>query len=462
MADSATDVGARIRRPRALVTYVIADDLRMQQRMYRDICNTGCLAQSDAENKTCKERREMVVSGATAAAAAKLIGVGGSSTAAWLVWRGMPDQKFRRALSGLFRTGDLYRKIIGYKGRVLRSYPSVKRVNLYLDRKEAAFVLPVGLDPAVIVEHAWLFRQVFGQYTEITAAEDARTFVMRVYNGPLTTFDYDAEAIAKCIRDLALPIYVGKSRAGDVAYDMVANPHLLISGETGGGKSAGLRSILTTMIRSCGDRIELYCADMKDSEFHVFKGIAREVVTEERDLERILMFLARELKRRGALLAAAEVAHINDLPADKRPPYIVLAIDEVALIKGVKRIMDGIERISTIGRALGVFLILSMQRPDADVLDGKLKNNLTVRISFRQSDAINSRIAIGSDEAAAISNDEKGRLVLKFNGLTYVQGPHLTLESAREILKPYKRADQPKLVQIEQDENDDTIELGVL
>ncbi|MEC0370066.1 FtsK/SpoIIIE domain-containing protein [Paenibacillus chibensis] len=403
----------------------------------------------------------MVVSGVTAAAA-KLIGVGGSSTAAWLVWRGMPDQKFRRDLNGLFRTGDLYRKIIGYKGRVLRSYPSVKRVNIYLDRKEAAFVLPVGLDPAVIVEHAWLFRQVFGQYAEITTAEDARTFVMRVYNGPLTTFDYDAEAVAECVLGMDLPIYVGKSRAGDVTYDMIRNPHLLISGETGGGKSAGLRSVLTTLIRSCGDRLELYCADMKDSEFHVFKGIAREVVTEERDLERTLMFLGREMKRRGSLLAAAEVAHINDLPTDKRPPYIVLAIDEVALIKGVKRIMDGIERISTIGRALGVFLILSMQRPDADVLDGKLKNNLTVRISFRQADAINSRIAIGSDEASAISNDEKGRLVLKFNGLTYVQGPHLTLEAARELLKPYKRAEESKSAPEPAEDPADIIELGVL
>lgn len=408
----------------------------------------------------------MVVSGATAmtaAAAVKLIGAGGSGAAAWLVWRGMPDQKFRRKLNGIFRTGDLYRKIIGYKGRELRNYPSVKRVNIYLDRDEAAFVLPTGMDPARITEQAWLFRQVFGPHVEFTQADDAKTFVLQVYRGPLTDFDYDADQIAECVRGLRLPIYVGKARSGDVVYDMVDSPHLLVSGETGSGKSVALRSILTTLIRNCGGQLELYCADMKRSEFHLFRGIALEMAKDAAALERIVMRLQREMRKRGDLLDTAEVAHIDDLPAKDRPPYIVLAIDEVALVKKEKALMDGIEEISTIGRALGVFLILSMQRPDADVLDGKLKNNLTVRLSFRQSDAINSRIAIGSDEAAAISNDDKGRLVLKYNGLTYAQGPHLTLEAARELLRPYKRREESKVAApVEPDQPDDIIELGVL
>lgn len=84
--------------------------------------------------------------------------------------------------------------------------------------------------------------------------------------------------------------------------------------------------------------------------------------------------------------------------------------------------MDGIEEISTIGRALGVYLILSMQRPDADVLDGKLKNNLTVRMAFRHADEINSRITIGSGEAAEIKQSEKGRMVLKLDGASLYRG----------------------------------------
>ncbi|WP_245640065.1 FtsK/SpoIIIE domain-containing protein [Paenibacillus dakarensis] len=262
---------------------------------------------------------------------------------------------------------------------------------------------------------------------------------------------------------MRLPVYVGKSRTGDVAYDMVDHPHLLIAGETGSGKSVALRSILTSLIRQVGAKLELYCADLKRSEFHVFRGVAREVVTDVSGLERIVLRLQREMRHRGDLMDAEEVAHIDDLPADKRPPYIVLAIDEVALLKREKDVMDGVEEISTIGRALGVFLVLAMQRPDAGVLDGRLKNNLTVRMAFRHSDAINSRITIGSDEAARILDRDKGRMVFKLNGCEYVQGPHLTLAAARTLLNPYKNANAIAKPNVNTSVSDnDIIELEVL
>ncbi|MEC0239441.1 FtsK/SpoIIIE domain-containing protein [Paenibacillus dokdonensis] len=382
----------------------------------------------------------MIVSGVTLAAAAKLAGAGGSGGAAWLVWRGMPEQVVRRKLMHLFRFGNLFYKINGYKGRELREYPRIKRVTQYFDRTEAAFVVPLGMDPELINKNEWLFRQMFGPGAELTCSEDAKTFVMQVYSTSVAPFEYDCEQIDQCIGKLHLPIYVGRSRSGDMAYDMVEHPHLLIAGETGSGKSVAVRSVLTTLIRTVKG-LELYCADMKRSEFHLFRGIAQEVVIDAVGLHSIVLKLRREMKQRGDLLDRHEVAHVNDLPEWDRPSYIVLAVDEVALLKKEKSIMEGIEEISTIGRALGVFLILSMQRPDADVLDGKLKNNLTVRMAFRLPDEINSRIAIDSGEAAAIKQSEKGRMVFKLDGCKYVQGPRLDLKEAYEILAPYRRTE---------------------
>ncbi|MGQ7173789.1 hypothetical protein ACUOCP_53900, partial [Escherichia sp. R-CC3] len=57
----------------------------------------------------------------------------------------------------------------------------------------------------------------------------------------------------------------------------------------------------------------------------------------------------------------------NKLNPDKQKPYILLAIDEVAMLQDEKECMTTIEKISAVGRALGVFLMLSMQRPDAKV-----------------------------------------------------------------------------------------------
>jgi S-DNA-T family DNA segregation ATPase FtsK/SpoIIIE len=378
----------------------------------------------------------MIMSGVTLA---KLVGVGVSLTGAWATYRNFPDKVMVRKLNQLFRIGGLYYKFQGYKKRELRNYPSVKRVAMYLDRTEAVFTIPQGLDPAEIQKAHWLFTQTFGR-CELHQNDDAKTFVMKAYRTDIAMYDYDAEQVDAAIGKLALPVYVGKERGGELVYNMVDNPHLLVAGETGAGKSVALRSILTTLIRNVPD-LELYCADLKRSEFHLFKGIAKEVVVDAGALGRLLGKLRREMRKRGDQLDAAGEAHIDDLPAWDRPPYIVLAVDEVALLKRDKDVMDAIEEIGAIGRALGVYLILSMQRPDSDVLDGKLKNNLTVRLAFRHADGINSRITLGSEEAASIKQSEKGRAIAKLDGLHTIQAPHLSLEDARALLAPFKRAD---------------------
>lgn len=398
------------------------------------------------------------------AGAGKLVIAGGASLAAWRVWYTMPSNVLKRKLFDLFRIGELYFKYHGYKKKELRNYPVIKHVTSYIDRMEVVFVIPHGLDPKAVLEKGWLFQQMFGSLIELACDDDSATFVFTIYNTALQQFEYDSEEIDVLVtKDMVLPIYVGKSRKGDVIYDMADHPHLLIAGETGAGKSVCLRSLLTTLIRHRNDTVDLYCADLKRSEFHLFKGIAKEVAVEDSGLKDILIKLMKEMTKRGNLLDKAELAHIKDLPKDKRPNYIVLAIDEVTMIKGNPFIMDSLEKISALGRSLGILIILSMQRPDADVLDGKLKNNLTVRISFRASDEINSRITIGSGEAAHIKNSEVGKMVFKLDKLTYVQGAKLELDMAKQLLVPFKMAhdhhESSSLITSE-DESDSLIIVG--
>ncbi|MER2061432.1 MAG: FtsK/SpoIIIE domain-containing protein [Aerococcus urinaeequi] len=369
---------------------------------------------------------------------AKIAGGAGAMLGAFAMYRKFPDRVVRRKLSGLFRTGDIYLRTYGYKKREMRAYPTIKKITMYTNRIESTFVLPVGMDPDVIEDNEWIFKQVFGSNIELEPMDDARTFILRVYSYRINSFEYDPVTVKEAVKGLTLPVYVGRDQTGEVVYDMTEHPHLLIAGETGSGKSVAVRSILTTIIAEAGDRIELYCADLKMSEFHLFRDVATETVTEAAELHRVLMYIERELKRRGRLMEKAEVANVGELPEDERPDYIIMAIDEVALLKKEKAIMGIIETISAIGRALGVFLILSMQRPDATILDGKLKNNLTVRMGFRHPDGINSRISLDSEEAAQIKNKEKGRFAFKLDGIKFVQGPFLGLAEAKKILEPFR------------------------
>lgn len=395
----------------------------------------------------------------------QIIGLVGCLAGAAVTYQTFPDKVLKRKLGALLRTNDFHADLKQYNGKTQRIPPVVKSVNFYLDRKEATFMLPVGSDPNEVLKKQWVFQQVFGLAAELSMI-DPRKFSMSIYTTSIQQFDYVPEEVNEVVAGMRLPIYVGKKRTGDVVYDLVDNPGLLIAGITGSGKSALVRSILTTLIRNVAN-MELYCADLKMTEFHLFKGIAKAVVYEKNEMLGLTTLIRTEMDRRSKLLEMEGVAHIDDL--ENPPPYIIFAIDEVARVSKEKPIMAALDDIGAIGRALGVFMILSMQRPDAELLKSSLKNNLSVRIALRHSDGTNSRITIDSGEAANIKQSEKGLMVFKMDGLFYVQGPNLTLDAAKELLAPYKtpweKKTKPNIGAIDitpVEPDTETLELGVL
>lgn len=372
----------------------------------------------------------MIMSGLVLAKGASLAAI---TAGMWVTWQSMPETATRAKLRQVFRLAEICIKTKKTGGKELRTYPTIRRIAIYRDAVRATFTLPVGLDPAEVHKHLWMFKQQFGEHIELGG--DVKLFTLTIYFRNMESFRYQLPDVPEWI---SLPIYAGKSRSGSVVYDMTEHPHLLIAGETGSGKSTVLRSIITTLILTLPpDRLQLYMADLKRSEFHLFKGVehVRDVAVDAGKLRGMLAHIHKELIRRGDLLDEAGCAHVDEL--EEPVPYIVLAIDEVALLKKEKPCMEAIEEISAIGRALGVFLILSMQRPDADVLDGKLKNNLTVRMAFKHGDEVNSRITLGSGEAAHLR--DKGRMWLKISELKQVQAPLLDLQEARKLLAPFKQ-----------------------
>lgn len=393
--------------------------------------------------------------------------IGGTCVAAYRGYMMLPGSKAEATLKKIFKAGGIYKSVTKYAldgtKYEVKVYPHIKRVGVYKDHTQIIFSVPDGMSPQEVINKQWLFKQGFGERVELTG--DSKTFNLEVYIKELQSFEYDAEEVAEAVKGYSLPIIVGKNRKGYIVYDMCEHPHLLIAGETGSGKSVQLRSILTTLSTFTSDRVDLYCADLKRSEFHLFRNIAKKVDIEPVNLLATLLQIRKELVKRGNMLDKAELSNINELPADQRPNYIVLAIDEVALLKKAKEHMGIIDEISAIGRALGVFLILSMQRPDADILDGKLKNNLTVRMAFRHADEINSRITLGSGEAAHIKQSQKGRHYLSLEGLRQVQSPLLGLSEAKKLLAPYKRTEpiiEATIVEAPQEVSGDIIEFGGL
>lgn len=78
----------------------------------------------------------------------------------------------------------------------------------------------------------------------------------------------------------------------------------------------------------------------------------------------------------------------------------------------IDTIIGYLSTIARQGRAVGIHLILSMQRPDASILPGQIKNNIDCRICGR-ADGVLSQIVLDSTEASdAIPKDAQGRFLM--------------------------------------------------
>lgn len=345
--------------------------------------------------------------------------------------------KARKRLISAFKNAGLF---LGDAERPI--YPSIKHVNAGENATAYTFTLPNGMDPALLKKNLYALQQTLGKNIEIDG--EIKRFTLTVSHRTLPKkLPYNEAAIQTLVEGCSVPIVCGKDVAGNyVVYDAETEPACLISGEPGAGKSTQVRSILTTLIRSkTPAELNLYLGDLKLSEFFIFKGVehVKSVCIYPDDLARMLEHLHGELKRRGELLNKHEVTHVNKLPAAVRPPAILLAIDEMVMIMDDKEMRRRLVQIASLGRALAIYCIFSLQRASFDILDTKIRSLLTVRMGFRTTDLANSRI-IGTPGSERISKKTPGRFLIKRDELTELQAPYLSEEKAVELLAPYRAA----------------------
>lgn len=218
---------------------------------------------------------------------------------------------------------------------------------------------------------------------------------------------------------LAVPIGVGAD--GPELLDVDADgPHILVAGTTGSGKSELVRSLIAALALS-------YPPDCVNFLFFDFKGgsglgALRELphcmgmLTDltQSELERTMASLRAELRRRELLLAAV---HASDLEGYRQSragdsavlPRLLLVIDEFRiLLDDAPDALREFMRIATIGRSLGVHLVMATQRPQG-ALNADMRANITTSIALRVQSNHESTDIIGTGAAAAIDVNTPGR-----------------------------------------------------
>jgi len=282
-----------------------------------------------------------------------------------------------------------------------------------------------------------------------------------------------------------LKVALGKDVLGvPVMIDLKNQPHLLIAGATGAGKSVCVNSIITSIVYNYDPNyVRFILVDPKMVELQLYNGtphLLTPVITEPHLVPAVLKWSIFEMERRYRLLAAMNTRDIlsyndkisKDKKGGEKIPFIIIIIDELAdlMMVASKDIEGYITRIAQKARAVGIHLVLATQRPSVDVITGIIKANFPARIAFQVAQKTDSRTIIDQNGAEKLLG--KGDMLYQSPMSSYpvrIQGAFISEDEVMAVVTHLRTLGAPDYIDFEesvfQDEdgeiNDENDELFV-
>ncbi len=268
--------------------------------------------------------------------------------------------------------------------------------------------------------------------------------------------------------EMALKVAVGKDILGKpVMLDLKRQPHMLIAGATGAGKSVCVNTIITSLICSYDPNyVRFIMVDPKMVELQLYNGIPHQltpVITEPNVAPKALKWAIYEMERRYKLLSELSTRDIERYnqkvvaygrsTLHEKLPYIVIIVDELAdlMMVAPKEIENHITRIAQKARAVGIHLVLATQRPSVDIITGVIKANFPARIAFQVAQKIDSRTIIDQNGADKLLG--KGDMLYQSPMSSFpvrIQGAFISEDEIVKIVKHANRYGRPKYIDIEE------------
>lgn len=187
--------------------------------------------------------------------------------------------------------------------------------------------------------------------------------------------------------------------AAAVCLDMLEQPHLLIAGSTGSGKSVLLNTLIYTALYKAPHRCRFILIDPKRVELIDYKELPHTLIyaSEPPDIAAALVYAVEVMEERYKRMQAARQKKSTE-------PDIFVIVDEFAdLMTTQKReTMPQIIRLAQLGRAANLHLIIATQRPTRDIINGQIKVNLDSRVALRCPTAQDSRNIINTKGAETL------------------------------------------------------------
>ena len=221
-----------------------------------------------------------------------------------------------------------------------------------------------------------------------------------------------------------LTVWLGKDIAGSaIGADIAKQPHVLVAGTTGSGKSGCVNAMLSSILLNASPNdVRLVLVDPKQVELNHYEHIPHlltPVVTSPRLAANVLANLLKEMEQRYAVMSQARARNLVEfnrvrVREGERPlPYILCVIDELADLMMIApgEVEDAIIRLAQKSRAVGIHLLLATQRPSHEVITGMIKANVPARIAFAVPSHNDSKIIL--DQVGAESLLGQGDMLFR-------------------------------------------------
>jgi S-DNA-T family DNA segregation ATPase FtsK/SpoIIIE len=252
---------------------------------------------------------------------------------------------------------------------------------------------------------------------------------------------------------------IGKSRTGFFEIDFTKDPHLLVAGESGGGKTYFIRQMIATLKYNHPETV-IKLFDLKASgDFNCFANVDRvELQLTPESAPAILAGVVTEIQSRAEMLRNHGVSDLGSYHLSKKfgektkeqklqdpcGHRIFVVVDEFAELvlssgklnsEGIKATRESLSKISRLGRSCGVHLVLTTQRPDRSIVDVQVKSNMTSTVCFRLNDLGGSLAVLGSKTACELPQIKGRAIYLRGSDEHEIQTPFLSEEGARKLME---------------------------
>lgn len=328
----------------------------------------------------------------------------------------------------------------------------MKLDGFYLVKQEKinnGHILTIGIPPyhsfSDIEKKKENFESYFKGIIEMEQIRFSNKLKMKIITNDVGLFDFTP------VETKSNQIYIGKLFDGQYHFlDLNKDPHVLIAGKTGTGKSFLLASILTNLIYNHSNSYDIYLCQTSKKDIDYLKnckGVKMNLYTPS-ETALVLEDAVKEINRRSEIFANngfRGIDHYNSNNKAKKMKRKLYVFEEISLYmpddtdteeeqKDKNKVWQLIWKIVKLGRESGIHFIGLTQRTTVANLggNGEIKSQLT-RITFAQSSELDSRNVIDCDSATKLQDREC--YVLGNDGLKLVKVP--TIDKGMTILNKY-------------------------